>query len=123
MILPLYSSLGKFDKFLLEASYDLGGSFTHTLRKILLPLSFRGIQTGIFLVFIPAFGEFAIPELMGGDRWMFVGNVISTYILGESTGSLGAGFTVVAVFSLLIASFLLYFLLSALLKPKQMRRR
>lgn len=119
MILPLYTSLEKFDRNLLDASQDLGASFFHTFRQILLPLSIRGIRVGIFLVFIPSFGEFAIPELMGGDRWMFVGNVISTYILGERTGSLGAAFTVVSIILLLIAAVALNYVISALLKPKR----
>lgn len=118
MILPLYSSLERFDLRLIEASYDLGASWLQTFRRIILPLSLRGMRAGFFLVFIPSFGEFAIPELMGGDKLMFVGSVVSHYILGEDTGELGAAFTVVASIFLLISAALLYFLINRLFKVR-----
>lgn len=118
MVLPLYTSLERFNYTLIEASYDLGGSFFATFRRILLPLSSRGIRAGFFLVFIPSFGEFAIPELMGGDKTMFVGTVVSQYVLGEGTGSLGSAFTLVSGVCLIIATIALYILLTKLLKPR-----
>lgn len=121
MLLPLYSSLERFDVKLLEASYDLGASWFKTLYKIQLPLCSRAIKTGFFLVFIPSFGEFAIPELMGGDRWMFMGNAVSQFILGDETGSLGAAFTVLSCFCLAVSACLLYLLIDWLLKPKATR--
>src|SRR3990172_9413979 len=96
MILPLYSSLEQCNIQIVEASQDLGAGFLQTLCYILIPLSRGGILTGFFLVYIPSFGEFAIPELMGGDKYLFVGNVIAQYILSETEGKLGAAFTVVA---------------------------
>lgn len=118
MILPLYSSLERFDYRLIEASFDLGASFIQTFKRIMLPLSSRGIRAGFFLVFIPSFGEFAIPELLGGDKQMFVGSVVAHYILGEETGQLGAAFTVVASLFLLAAASLLYFLLDRVFKRR-----
>ena len=118
MILPLYSSLERFNLNLLEASYDLGASFGVTFRRILLSLTSRGIRAGFFLVFIPSFGEFVIPELMGGDKKMFVGTVVSQYILGEGTGSLGAAFTLLSGIVLIFATMLLYALITKLLKPR-----
>ena len=111
MVLPIYTSLEKFDYKLIEASVDLGASWLHTFTKIILPLTLRGIRAGFFLVYIPSFGEFAIPELMGGDKMMFVGSVVARYILGDQTGSLGAAFTVVSCGVLFISSlFLFYFI-------------
>lgn len=121
MVLPIYSSLEKFNKSLMEASYDLGGSFFQTFRKILIPLTSPAIRAGFFLVFIPSFGEFAIPELMGGDKKMFVGTVVSQYILGEGTGSLGAAFTLISAIFLIISAILLYVLLVKILKPRTAR--
>ncbi|MDN3506203.1 MAG: ABC transporter permease [Simkaniaceae bacterium] len=118
MVLPLYTSLERFNYTLLEASYDLGGSFFATFRRILLPLSSRGIKAGFFLVFIPSFGEFAIPELMGGDKKMFVGTVVSQYILGEGTGSLGAAFTLISGVFLIFSTIILYVILTKLLQPR-----
>ncbi len=119
MVLPIYSSLERFDKRLIEASLDLGATSLETFRKIVLPLTRRGIVGGFFLVYIPSFAEFAIPELMGGDKLMFVGNAISHYVLGEGTGSLGASFTVISCAILLLTSGFLYWLLEKLLTPKQ----
>lgn len=116
MILPIYSSLERLDRKLIEASMDLGAGWTHTFRRILLPLTLSGLRGGFFLVFIPSFGEFAIPELMGGDKQMFVGSVVSHYILGEETGSLGAAFTVVSCIALLISVIFLFWLINKIIK-------
>lgn len=118
MVLPLYSSLEKFDYRLIESSVDLGASWLQTLRRIMLPLTFGGIKAGFFLVYIPSFGEFAIPELMGGDKLMFVGSVVARYILGDQTGSLGAAFTVLSCIILSLSAVCFYFLLNMIFIPK-----
>ncbi len=118
MILPLYSSLEPLNKQLLEASSDLGARSWQTLLRILIPLSKGGILAGFFLVYIPSFGEFAIPELMGGDKWLFVGNVVSQYMLSENEGSLGAAFTFVSGLALLLSIFFLFKALKLVLEPK-----
>jgi spermidine/putrescine transport system permease protein len=93
MIMPLFTSLEKFDLTLIEASHDLGATRIQTFFKIILPLTWPAIQTGILLVFVPAFGEFVIPQLMGGDKYMFVGSAISHFFLIGQDRSLGAAFT------------------------------
>jgi spermidine/putrescine transport system permease protein len=122
MVLPIYSSLERFDYKMIEASLDLGASWMQTFRRIMLPLTLGGIRAGFFLVYIPSFGEFAIPELMGGDKHMFVGSVVSHYILGDQTGSLGAAFTVVACLCLLLSAVGLFYLLNKIILPKKRRR-
>jgi len=117
MILPIYSSLERFNTSLVEASLDLGATWFQTFRRIILPLTMRGVRAGFFLVYIPSFGEFAIPELMGGDKIMFVGNVVSQYILAEGTGSLGAAFTVVSCIILLATAVFFYWLMNRFIKP------
>ncbi len=114
MVLPIYSSLERFDFRLIEASLDLGATWLHTFKRIIFPLSLGGVTAGFFLVYIPSFGEFAIPELMGGDKKMFVGSVVSHYILGEETAALGAAFTVVASIFLLISATGFYLLMNKL---------
>lgn len=109
MVLPIYSTLEKFDLRLIEASLDLGATWPQTIRRVMIPLSAPGILSGIFLVFVPSFGEFAIPELMGGDKIMFVGSVISHYILDAQTTSLGAAFTIVSCAVLIMAAISLFF--------------
>lgn len=118
MFLPIYSSLERFNYNLIEASYDLGANWLQTFRRIMLPLTSQGIIAGFFLVFIPSFGEFAIPELMGGDKKMFVGTVVSQYMLGEGTGSLGAAFTLISSIILLATAILLFFVINRILKPR-----
>lgn len=115
MVMPLYSSLERMDFRLVEASLDLGASWGQTLRRVILPLTKRGLKAGFFLVYIPSFGEFAIPELMGGDKWMFVGTVMANYILGDETGSFGAAFTVVACVFLLLSAVGLYWAIDRLI--------
>ncbi|MBS0620942.1 MAG: ABC transporter permease [Verrucomicrobia bacterium] len=119
MVMPLYSSLEKMDRRLIEASLDLGASWSQTLRRVMLPLTKRGLLAGFFLVYIPSFGEFAIPELMGGDKLMFVGSVVSHYILGDDTGSLGAAFTLIASVLLLFSAMLLYWVIDRLIPGRQ----
>jgi len=107
MILPIYSALERFDPNLLEASFDLGANRRQTIQKILLPLTRNAIRTGIFIVYIPAFGEFVIPELMGGDRDLFVGNVISLFLFSDASKSVGIAFTIVSTAFLLITLYLI----------------
>lgn len=76
MILPLYTVLEKMDNKLLEASADLGANRWQTFTNIVLPLSRSGMKVGMVLVMVPAFGEFAIPDLMGGFKDLYLGRVI-----------------------------------------------
>jgi spermidine/putrescine transport system permease protein len=96
MILPLYAALDRFDKRLLEASLDLGASWQQTVVRVLIPLTMSGIRVGFLLVCIPAFGEFVIPYFMGGDRTMFVGSVITHFILKTESGVEGSAFTLLS---------------------------
>lgn len=93
MLLPLYSTFMRFDTQLLEASQDLGATYWQTFFRITFPLTAPGIQTGSLLVFVPAFGEFIIPGLLGGDRNMYIGSVIEHYFLTVRKPALGSAFT------------------------------
>ena len=107
MVLPLYSSLERFQKELIEASYTLGASWHQTFTQVVFPLTLPSLKAGFFLVLIPSFGEFIIPELMGGDKYFFVGNVITQLMLGDETGQLGAAFAVLSIAFLLVSLFVL----------------
>ncbi|KTT30157.1 spermidine/putrescine ABC transporter permease [Pseudomonas oryzihabitans] len=76
MILPLFANLVKHDLTLLEAAADLGASRFTSFWKITVPLSKNGIIAGCMLVFIPAVGEFVIPELLGGPETLMIGRVL-----------------------------------------------
>lgn len=108
MILPIYTSLEKFDRRLFEASSDLGATWWQTFWHVVVPVSLPGIRSGFFLVLVPAFGEFAIPELIGGDKNMFVGTVVTHYTMGAQTASLGAAFTLLTAVVLLVVVLLIY---------------
>ena len=111
MVAPLYSTLDNLDGRLLEASADLGASPLQTFRRITLPLSLPGIRTGFFLVFIPSFGEFVIPALLGGGKRMYVGTLISHYFLILQDTFTGAAFTTVSGVILLVSAILTYYCL------------
>ncbi|MDF0750770.1 ABC transporter permease subunit [Marinobacter sp. 71-i] len=76
MVLPIYTNLVKLDVRLLEAASDLGCRSLTTFWAITLPLSRAGIVAGSMLVFIPAVGEFVIPELLGGPDTLMIGKVL-----------------------------------------------
>lgn len=109
MVMPLFTSLEKFDVTLIEASRDLGANQLQTFFKIIFPLTIPAIKTGFLLVFVPAFGEFVIPLLMGGDKFMFVGSVISHFFFIGQDKHLGAAFTLLASF--ILCCFVLLFMM------------
>ena len=76
MVLPLYATLEKLDAGLLEAAADLGAKPFASFLTITLPLSLPGIVAGCLLVFIPAVGEFVIPDLLGGTETLMIGKVL-----------------------------------------------
>jgi putrescine transport system permease protein len=76
VIFPLYASLEKIDHSLLEAAYDLGCRPWGAFWRITFPLSYPGILAGSSLVFIPAVGEYVIPELLGGSSCTTVGRLV-----------------------------------------------
>lgn len=76
MVLPLYATLVKLDRRLLEAAYDLGARPWKAFLTITLPMSRSGIIAGCMLVMIPAVGEFVIPEMLGGPDTLMIGRVL-----------------------------------------------
>jgi len=75
-ILPIYSSLERMDKSLLEASMDLGAGQWQTARNVLIPLALPGIVTAAIITFIPALGQFLTPDLLGRGQVDMIANVI-----------------------------------------------
>ncbi|HEX4113354.1 MAG TPA: ABC transporter permease subunit [Stellaceae bacterium] len=76
MVLPLYAQLEKLDPALSEAAADLGAPPFRAFRQVTLPLSLPGIAAGVLLVFIPAVGEFVIPDLLGGPNTLMIGKIL-----------------------------------------------
>ena len=105
MIMPIYSALESFDIRLFEASSDLGATPWQTFMRVTLPISASGIKTGFFLVFIPSFGEFVIPALLGGGKYLYAGSLVSHYVLVARDTHMGASFTVVSSIVLLASAY------------------
>lgn len=76
-ILPLYSTIEKFDFSLLEAARDLGATKWQSILKVLLPNIRAGITTAVLFTFIPSFGSYAIPQILGGSDSLMLGNIIA----------------------------------------------
>lgn len=76
MVLPIYASLEKMDYSLIEAALDLGCTPIRAFWKVTFPLAMPGIVAGCLLVFIPAVGEFVIPDLLGGSRTLMIGKTL-----------------------------------------------
>jgi putrescine transport system permease protein len=76
MVLPLYARLSQIDTRLLDAASDLGAPPWQVFLSVTLPLSMPGVWAGALLVFIPAVGEYVIPELLGGPQAQLIGRVL-----------------------------------------------
>ncbi|HDG1670045.1 TPA: spermidine/putrescine ABC transporter permease PotB, partial [Kluyvera ascorbata] len=90
MVMPLYSSIEKLDKPLLEAAKDLGASKLQTFIRIIIPLTMPGIIAGCLLVMLPAMGLFYVSDLMGGAKNLLIGNVIKSQFLNIRDWPFGA---------------------------------
>jgi spermidine/putrescine transport system permease protein len=97
-ILPLFSTIDKFDFSLLEAARDLGATKTISMIKILLPNIRSGIFTAVLFTFIPIFGAYAVPLLVGGKDSYMLGNVIADQLTKSRNWPLASAISVVLTF-------------------------
>jgi spermidine/putrescine transport system permease protein len=102
MVLPLYANLEKHDPTLLDAARDLGAHAWQRFRYITWPLSLPGVFAGSALVFIPAFGIFAVPDLVGGTDGIMIGNVIKQQFLEARDWPFGSVLSIVLTVSALV---------------------
>ena len=102
MILPLYANLSKLDLRYLEAAADLGTSPFKAFWLITVPLSKAGIIAGSMLVFIPAVGEFVIPELLGGPDTLMIGRVLWDEFFSNNDWPMAAAVAVVMIALILV---------------------
>lgn len=107
-VLPMYSSIEKLQKNLLEASYDLGANRVTTFLKVTLPLTFPGIFSAIILTFIPALGTYTVTDMLGGGKVLYIGNIIKNQFGATRNWPLGAALSVL----LLLITALLIFIYS-----------
>ena len=109
-ILPIFVSLEKIDRSLLEASQDLGESKFTTFFRVTLPLAMPGVVAAVLIVFIPTIGDYVTPELMGGAGGKLVANMIQTQFLALNNAPLGAALAIVAMICVTAISLLFVFL-------------
>ncbi len=108
MVFPIYVSLEKLDKRLLEAAADLGAPPLRRLWQIAVPISMPGVATGSMLVFILLMGEFLIPAMLGGGKVFFVGNALVDLFLQSRNWPFGSALamTLVAIMLVIIGVYL-----------------
>lgn len=102
MILPLYANLSKLDMRYLEAAADLGASPFKAFWLITVPLSKAGIIAGSMLVFIPAVGEFVIPELLGGPSTLMIGRVLWDEFFSNNDWPMASAVAIVMILLILV---------------------
>ncbi len=102
MVLPLYASLEKIDPTLLEAALDLGCSQIKAFWQVTFPLAMPGIVAGCFLVFIPAMGEFVIPDLLGGSNTIMIGKTLWTEFFSNRDWPVASAVAVILLLLLIV---------------------
>ena len=104
MILPLYAAIERIDHSLIEAARDLHASGWQAFRAVTLPLSRSGIIAGSVLVFIPSFGAYVTPELLGGSRTTMVGSYVVRQFLSARDWPFGSALSVAILAVMLVAT-------------------
>jgi putrescine transport system permease protein len=107
MVLPLFATLEKLDRTLLEAAADLGSAPWRAFLDVTLPLSVPGVIAGSMLVFIPAVGEFVIPSLLGGPNNLMIGRVLWDEFFGNHDWPVAAA-VAIAFLLLLVGPIAIY---------------
>jgi spermidine/putrescine transport system permease protein len=109
-ILPIFVSLEKIDRSLLEAGQDLGESRLMTFWRVTLPLAMPGVVAAVLIVFIPTIGDYVTPELIGGGKLPMVANMIQAQMLPLDNKPLGSAIAVSAMVVVTVVSLAFLFL-------------
>ncbi len=102
MFLPVYASVEKLERSLLEASHDLGATRAQTFTRVILPLTLPGIVGGSIIVFIPSLGNFIVPDVLGGARVMMIGNLVEQQFLYARNWAFGAALAMIIMTTVLV---------------------
>jgi len=94
MVLPIYVSLERIDRALLDAAGDLGANARRTFRRVTLPMAMPGVAVGCVIVGIPAMGEYVIPEILGGGKTLMLGNIVTDQYLSVGDIPFGSAIAV-----------------------------
>ena len=118
-ILPIFVSLEKIDRSLIEASLDLGENRVTTFLRVTLPLALPGVIAAILIVFIPTVGDYVTPRLVGGPDGLMIANMIQIQFLRLNNAPMGAALAVIAMVSVAIISLGLIALSRLIAGPKR----
>ncbi|WAJ38006.1 ABC transporter permease [Pseudomonas sp. GOM7] len=102
MFMPVYASVEKLDRRLLEASADLGASRWQSFWKVIFPLTLPGIAAGSIIVFIPSLGNFIVPSLLGGARVLMIGSLVEQQFLAARNWPFGAALAMLLMAAVLV---------------------
>ena len=103
MILPIYNSVSRIDKDLLNAARDLGADPLETLLRVIWPLSLPGVISGITMVFVPSLTTFVISDILGGGKILLIGNIIEQLFTQDSDWNAGAGLSAILMIFIVIS--------------------
>jgi len=103
MVLPIYTSLSKINRNVLEAAMDLGANNFITFLKVILPLTVPGIISGITMVFMPAVSTFVISQLLGGGKELLIGNLIEQQFTVQRDWHFGSALSIILMIMILIS--------------------
>jgi spermidine/putrescine transport system permease protein len=105
--MPIYASLGRIERSLLEASADLGENPVRSFLRVTLPLSLPGVVASFFYVFVPSLGEWVTPSMVGGTTGIMFGNLIQDQFARALNWPLGAAFSLVMLLVALVLTILM----------------
>lgn len=103
MILPIFTSLSKMDNDLINAAHDLGANNLQVFSKVIFPLSLPGVVSGITMVFMPAVTTFAISRLLGGGKFMLIGDLIEQQFTVVGDWNFGSSIAIFMMIVILIS--------------------
>lgn len=109
-ILPMYVSLEKIDRSLLEAATDLGDGPVARFLRVTLPLSLPGVIAAVLLIFIPTVGDYITPTLLGGPDGIMIGNLIQTQFGRVNNWPMGATLAIIMMLSVAVLALAFMFL-------------
>jgi len=107
MVLPIYTSLTKMDRRIVEAAQDLGANPFNVFVRVIFPLSLPGIISGITMVFMPSAATFIVPNILGGGQYFLLGNLVELQFLRVGDWHFGSAVAVIMMILMVVSTFIL----------------
>lgn len=105
-VLPMYSSIERLDKALLEVSYDLGAGRVKTFFRITLPMTMPGVYAAAIISFVPSIGNYFVADVLGGSKTLLIGNLIKDQFMSSRNWPLGSALSVFLIAGTMILVYL-----------------